>query len=191
MKQRLKNCIVFYPPRKPNAFKQRNFKLLDLAQTEAIYLDSNILISGIIGKDSQKMIFKSLLHRIMSRTNLVCIPQTVIGECFAVIVHKSYSNQERAKNIGELLEWVEKLTPDIGRCTPTIGKGIIKMALEIKEKDILIDYCDAILVSHAIIDENARYVITADRAMQHSEAIQSKIGDREEGWAKLSLVDSI
>jgi predicted nucleic acid-binding protein len=154
-------------------------------------LDSNILISSIIGKDSQRTIFKSLLHRIMSRTNIVCIPQTVIGESFAVIVHKSSSNQERAKNIGELLEWVQKLTPDIGRCTPTIEKSIIQMALEIKESDMLIDYCDAILVSHAILDENARYIITADRAMQHSEIIQSKIDDRKDGWARLSLADSI
>lgn len=154
-------------------------------------MDSNILISVIIGKDSQRTIFKSLLHRIMSRTNIVCIPQTVIGESFTVIVHKSSSNQERAKNIGELLEWAKKLTSDIGRCTPSIKKSIIQRVLEIKERDTLIDYCDAIFVSHAILDENARYVITTARAMQHSEVIQSKIDDREDGWAKLSLADSV
>jgi hypothetical protein len=99
------------------------------------------------------------------------------------------NDSERKLNICKLLESLEKIVCNIGDCTPPIEKEVLKMALDIKNKDSFIDYCDAVLVSHAILDRDAHYLLTFDNAIHRSNIIQEKINEREDDWIKFNLID--
>lgn len=119
------------------------------------------------------------------------IPQIILGESFAIITRDSKDEADRKQNIFRLLERVQNLVTNIKTCTPALDENTIHMARSIMDEDDRIDWTDAILVSFAITDREARYVFTTDTHTQESEAIQIKIEEREEGWSKLNIKDSV
>jgi predicted nucleic acid-binding protein len=157
---------------------------------ERIYLDTNILVDAIVAKDSTKSDARRSLYRITIMSNQVYIPQIILGESVTTVIKKS-DDGNRFTNIKDLIDWTQKLMPDAGHCTPVIEKDIIDMTIEIKKDDNRVDYCDAILVSHAILDREARYILTKDKGIHRSDIIQTKICERDTDWCKLSLKDSI
>ena len=118
------------------------------------------------------------------------IPQTILGECFAILIRDS-KNEDRKQNIFSLLERVQNLTSQMKICIPPVDDKTIQMARSIKDEDNRIDWTDAILVSHTIIDQDARYVFTTDTDIQESGIIQTKIHERESGWSRLNIKDSV
>lgn len=157
---------------------------------ERIYLDTNILVDAVLARDSIKSDARRLLHRIGQTSNEVYIPQIIIGESFATVIRKS-NDGNIFTNIKNLSESIQKLIPDVGHCTPVIEKDVLEMVIELKKSDNRIDYCDSILVSHAILDKEARYILTTDNAIHRSDIVQTKISERDPDWCKLSLKDSL
>lgn len=86
---------------------------------------------------------------------------------------------------------MQDLVSNAKTCTPALDDKTIYSARSIIDGDNRIDWTDAILVSHAITDRDARYVFTTDTDIQESEIIQAKINGREEGWSKLNIKDSV
>jgi predicted nucleic acid-binding protein len=155
------------------------------------YLDSTILINAIIGKQGEKTFFQKTLNNLIRLNHEIYIPQIVLGESFVKIVEKSENSEKKRINVNCLLEWIQKLNSDILYGIPSIRENIIETALKIKKGDNRIDYNDAVIVSHAILDKEARYLVTTDKAIHKSQAIQNKIVERDDDCCDFSIKDSI
>lgn len=119
------------------------------------------------------------------------IPQIILGESIAIITRDSKDEAGRKRNIFKLLDLVQNLVSNIKTCTPALDTNTVNMAASIMNEDNRIDWTDAILVSFAITDKDARYVFTTDTDIQESVAIQTRIDEREEDWTQLNIKDSV
>ena len=121
----------------------------------------------------------------------VNIPQIIIGEAFAVITRKS-STDDLKERIFDLVELIKTLVSDTDSCLPSVEENTINMAKEIMANDSLISWTDAVFISHALVDLDARIVFTTDKEIQRSNAIYNKLRDRkEEDGATLKIMDSV
>lgn len=121
----------------------------------------------------------------------VNIPQIIIGEAFAIITRDS-STEDLKEKVFDLVELIKTLVSDTGSCIPPVNQETINMAKEIMADDSLIRWTDAVFISHAIVDLDARIVLTTDREIHYSSVIYDKIRDRKEEFgATLKIVDSV
>lgn len=121
----------------------------------------------------------------------VNIPQIIIGEAFAIITRKS-STDDLKEKVFDLVELIKTLVSDTDSCIPPVNQETINMAKEIKADDSFIDWTDAVFISHAIVDLDARIVFTTDADIQDSRVIYDKIKDRKEGFGTtLRIMDSV
>jgi predicted nucleic acid-binding protein len=143
---------------------------------ERIYLDTSYLVDLAINRRDRKMALK-FLERIKSKYREIFIPQTVIGESYLVVLKKSLEDEQN-KNLQTLSSWIQRLAADLDNWTPPLKKDVLEMALDIKIHDYKLDYCDAVLAAHALLDLDASILFTKDGAIHESTVIQEKIEER-------------
>ncbi len=149
------------------------------------YLDTSILLQAIIAKSQARSDATSILNRIRALGYQVIIPHVVVGESLSQIIAKSDNIPLSTK---ELLEWIQNLVPAPRECMPPASRKICELAVELLKGDDRIDSCDAIIVSHALLDPDSQYLLTTDTEIRDSSYIQNKI---EELRSNLKIVDSL
>jgi predicted nucleic acid-binding protein len=163
-----------------------------------IYIDTNFLIDAVTGRDEEKSIQQSELDRIMNSSMQVHIPQIILGESFAIVARDSSSNDLK-DNISTLVKLIQKLVPESNMkvCMPPINQVIIDKAREVKGRDNRpdweqMDWTDAIFISHAFLDRDARTVFTTDGRIQDSDLVSTMNEERKnKSWSELSVRDSV
>lgn len=160
---------------------------------DRIYIDTNFLIDAVIGRDEEKSIQQSELGKIMNSGMQVHIPQIIIGESIAIISRDSNRN-DLHDNIAVLIEWIQRLVPedDISTCMPTINSEIFQMAMVVRERDNRkegkrMDWNDAVFISHAFLDRDARVVCTTDGRIQSLDLIFALNDEREDKVGQSSV----
>jgi predicted nucleic acid-binding protein len=130
-----------------------------------VYLDSNILLSTIVGRASERRSSQSIIERLSTHYDVV-IPQIVIAEVFSKILidNNIFLKLRDISNV--ILNIINPST-----CIPNASKEVYKLALEIIENDDRIDICDATIVAQAILDSEADILLTFDRKILRSDYI--------------------
>jgi predicted nucleic acid-binding protein len=157
------------------------------------YIDSSVLVEAIIDKSRARDAATRTLNRISSSGQTIMIPQLVIGETFFQIYDNSYSDSNQlAIRIGRFTDLLYKLIPNTKNRTPAFKDGVLELAVEIKneEKDWDLDYCDCIIVSHALLDKESLYLYTTDEGIHESNIIRKKISKcKDESGHNLKIRD--
>lgn len=164
-----------------------------------IYIDTSFLIDAVTGRNEEKSIQKRELDRIKNTSSMqVYIPQIILGESFAIVSRDS-SSIDLEHNMTTLVKLIQKLVPEsnMRKCMPPINQEIIDKAKEVRGRDNRsdwkrMDWTDAIFVSHAFLDEEARILFTTDGKIQDSNLVSTMNDEREDkGWSELSVRDSV
>lgn len=74
----------------------------------------------------------------------------VLGESCLMVMRKS-EVALRTKNVIEFTDLIQTLVADLDRWTPPLTKKVLENAPRIRSTDFGLDYCDAVLVSHALL----------------------------------------
>lgn len=153
-------------------------------------MDSTILIDSIIGERSSKTEATRVLERIKKKYRQVFVPQTVLGESYLMIMRKS-GIQDRDKKIKTFSDLIQSLVTNLDEWTPPLNKDILEMSLQIRDSDYGIDYCDAVLVSHAILDLDADCLFTTDSKIHRSQLVEDRVQQRCSSGKTFYITDSI
>lgn len=157
------------------------------------YLDTSLLLRAILDKSELKALAGHTLERMRSSGYEVIIPHIVIGESFSQIIIKSQPSDIQ-RHIKELLEWIQKLIPTSHTCMPPVSKEVCTLALELLSEETWIDPCDIIIISHALLDPNSRYLLTTDENIHRSLVILNKMNELKSSGRRtydLEITDSI
>lgn len=104
---------------------------------------------------------KSQLYKIKKLNMEVIIPQIILGESLSIIARESSDDDLKGK-LYDFMSIIKSLVSEIGSCFPSIRVDTVKMAGDIMECDSLIGWTDAVFISYALIDSEARFVFTTD-----------------------------
>lgn len=157
------------------------------------YLDTSLLLQAILDKSEPRKLAKHTLERIRGSDYEVIIPHIVIGESFSQIIVKSQPSDIQ-RRIKELLEWIQKLIPTPRTCMPPVSKEVCTLASELSSEETWIDPCDIIIISHALLDPNSRYLLTTDKAIHGSLVILKKMNELKSSGIRnydLEITDSV
>ncbi len=130
-----------------------------------VYLDTNIIVKRIL-KDDTSRDFDQEWYNLIKHYDII-IPQMIVGETLTIILARSKDKNTDVKAFTDLLQNEIKMDTNL----PSLNGNILNTALSIKRKEDYIDYCDAVLVAHAMNDGNNCWVYTNDTNVQHSEHV--------------------
>ena len=152
-----------------------------------IYLDTNIIVSRIL-KDALFEDYNRIWSKIEKYHEIV-VPQIVLGETLTIILAKSRDKDNHVKEFTDLLLQNKILFKNN---IPSLNRNILRTALIIKEKEEFIDYCDAVLVAHAINDGRDCWVFTTDKQVHDSQHIFEMIQElKNNSSIQLKLIQDI
>ncbi|MEM4400119.1 MAG: PIN domain-containing protein [Candidatus Nitrosocaldus sp.] len=156
-----------------------------------VYIDTSILISPFVDRQKRASEVRSKLIRISNNYTIV-IPQIVIGESISVIIKKSGS-----KNSDILQEFINSILnyiTDDGKL-PALNKEILKQAIKLKglqEGYHELDVCDCLIIAHAIVDKEAKYLLTYGSILENDVIMDYVKQTRQEyGYPPLIITDSL
>ncbi|MEM2857204.1 MAG: PIN domain-containing protein [Candidatus Nitrosocaldaceae archaeon] len=156
-----------------------------------VYIDTSILISPIVDKSSKAKEVGSRLGHISNRYTIV-IPQIVIGESISIIIKKTGN-----RNLDPFQSFISNIfnyVVDYENQLPALNEEILNHALElIKLQADYLDMCDCLIIAHAIVDKEARYLLTSDKhILENGYIIQYVKQYRESSNAQcLTITDSL
>ncbi|MDF2737052.1 MAG: hypothetical protein K0S93_908 [Nitrososphaeraceae archaeon] len=130
-----------------------------------MYLDTNIITSLII-KDDLFDDYDKLLFNIEKYHEIV-IPQIVVGETLIKIIEKSTNKNKDVVEFTKFLIEKTKFETNL----PPLNDKILRMALEIKNEEPFVDYCDAVIIAHALNDGSDCSLFTTDKKVHDSQHI--------------------
>ena len=154
-----------------------------------IYLDTNIILEIILKTGNLFPDYKKIFYRI-TNNYLIVIPQVVVGETLIKILeHSNTSNKD--KNVYEFTKILET-NVDFYHNIPPLYEKVMTMAVDIKQNVDNIDYCDAVIVAHAINDGSDCALFTVDTNIHNSDYISDIILDLDKTKnIKINIIDSI
>ena len=161
---------------------------------KVIYLDTSVLIEPIIGTDqATKSIVNESLHKMARHGGLIIIPQLVMGEACTKIYERSLESKSDPKSdTYRFIELLGKLNFNVKECIPPTTDRILQLALAIQRNDNRIDYCDCVIVSHALSDDKATHLYTMDKYVMRSTYIKKQLDDyKNENGHELRISDTI
>ena len=130
-----------------------------------VYLDTNVIIHRIL-KDDLSQDYDQIWYDLKKYYDII-IPQMIIGETLTIILTRSKDKDKDVKVFTDLLTNEIKFETNL----PSLNENVLRTALDIKRKEEYIDYCDAILVAHAMNDGNDCWVYTNDKNVQDSQHV--------------------
>jgi hypothetical protein len=95
---------------------------------------------------------------------------------------------ERNENVENPSKWIQRLATDLDNWTPPLDEPILKTAIEIRQNGYIIDYCDAVLVAHALLDPDANVLFTRDRGIHNSVTILEMVNKHRSGGRMLYIM---
>jgi hypothetical protein len=176
-------------------------------QKQIVYIDTSILISPIIddgkykkknvkedkkksAKEDKKKSAKDILNKLRYNSNNygINIPHVVVGEAINEILHKS---NDKLSDIQKFIDILHNLNANL---EPLDREGnIAKIALVLREHEgnIGIDFCDLIIIAHAVhyakYSNNKVMVFMQDSKVRKSYKIKEII--REESGDKVKILE--
>lgn len=155
------------------------------------YIDTSMLVSQFVDKKSDANERKSQLEKIRKRYTMV-IPQIVIGESIAIILKKT---KDPLTTLQEFDRKILDYITDYETQLPALNKEILEHALKLKELQegySQLDICDCLIIAHAIVDEDARYLFTLGEIVENIKIINYVNQVREEAdLDKVIITDSV
>ncbi len=136
-----------------------------------VYLDSNILLSSIVGRASERSSSGNIIKRLQAHYDVV-IPQIVIAEVFSKILTDNNDSLLKLQNIRKT---ILNIINNPSTCIPNASKEVYELALEIIENDNRVDICDATIVAQAILDNEADILLTFDKKILRSGYINDTL----------------
>ena len=129
-----------------------------------IYLDASVLLI-IIGYRTDEY-HRRLCNKILADYHIK-IPQVVLGEALAVLLREMRKGMDAWPYIETVRRMIRKmhLAPD---AFPPVTNEVIRVAHELIELSDVINNMDALILAHAIVDNDAVALYTTDRWMRNS-----------------------
>lgn len=156
-----------------------------------VFLDTSLILEAIIGKASSSQDARSVLDRLRTHNYHVIVPQTVVAEGLSKLI--TGPQNEIQTNIWKFSEWIQTLT-DPQTCLPPANKEIYGLALELMTVDNNIDLCDALIIAHALHDQQSQYLLTTESKVIESVGIDdlsSTLVSQGRRTKKLEITDFI
>ena len=123
----------------------------------SVFLDTSFILETILGKASSSQDARNVLNRLRTHNYHVIIPQTVVAEGLSKLIIEPQNTIQT--NTWKFLEWIQTLT-DPRTCLPPANKEIYGLALELMAVDNNVDLCDALIIAHALYDQQSQYLLT-------------------------------
>jgi predicted nucleic acid-binding protein len=156
-------------------------------QKQIVYIDTSILISPIFDKKDKRKSANNILNKLAynSKNYEISIPHIVVGEAINAILLKS--EQDFNNNLQWFINMLHKLNAEL----KPLEDRIADIALKLREKDNRIDFCDLIIIAHAIYHtkQNSKKVTLYMRSSEVRDSYQLLTTIKEESDDKIEILE--
>ena len=152
-----------------------------------IFLDTNIILKLVIKTDVTPDIQQSMYNIKKNYTEII-IPQVVVGETLVKLIEISKPHEKYA-NICNFVDFLEKKV-GIYNNIPVLYDKVMNTAIDIKNNVYNIDYCDAVVIAHAMSFGKTCALFTTDKKIYHSEYLNEQRRKLKDKGIEVHITDS-
>jgi|FaiFalDrversion2_1042247.scaffolds.fasta_scaffold07097_2 predicted nucleic acid-binding protein len=156
-------------------------------QKQIVYIDTSILISPLFDKEDKRRSANNILNKLAynSKNYEISIPHIVVGEAINAILLKS------EQDFNNKLQWFINMLHKLNAKLKPLEDRIADIALKLRKKDDRIDFCDLIIIAHAIYHtkQSGKEVKLYIRSSEVNENYQLRKTIDEESDNKVEILE--